>query len=60
MNRDQVKGSVKDTAGKAQKEAGRTTGNSTQETKGLARQGEGKAQNAYGDLKEALRKSRHS
>jgi uncharacterized protein YjbJ (UPF0337 family) len=60
MNRDQLKGKVKDTAGKAQKEAGRATGKDTEAAKGLATQGEGKAQTAYGNLKETLKNSRHS
>lgn len=60
MNNDQVKGAVKDTAGKAQEEAGKLTGNKTQQAKGLAKQGEGKAQSAYGKLKETLKNSRHS
>jgi uncharacterized protein YjbJ (UPF0337 family) len=60
MNKDQVKGAAKDTAGKAQQETGRVTGNDTQEAKGLARQSEGKAQTAYGKLKETLKNSRHS
>lgn len=60
MNKHQVKGSLKDAAGKAQEEVGKATGNRTQEAKGVAKQGEGKAQNAYGNLKETLKNSRHS
>jgi uncharacterized protein YjbJ (UPF0337 family) len=60
MNKHQVKGALKDTAGKAQEQAGKATGNATQEAKGLAKQGEGKAQTAYGNVKEILRNSRHS
>ncbi len=60
MNKQQVKGALKDTAGKAQEQVGKATGNATQEAKGLAKQGEGKAQTAYGNVKEALRNSRHS
>lgn len=60
MNKDQVKGAVKDTAGKVQEEAGKLTGSKTQEAKGLAKQGEGKAQSAYANLKETLKNSRHS
>lgn len=60
MNKDQLKGAVKDTAGKAQKEVGKATGNKTQEVKGAAKQGEGKVQTAYGNLKETLKNSRHS
>jgi uncharacterized protein YjbJ (UPF0337 family) len=60
MNKDQVKGALKDTAGKVQEQAGNATGNATQQGKGLAKQVEGKAQTAYGNVKEALRNSRHS
>ncbi len=59
MNKDQAKGAVKDAAGKAQEKAGKAIGSPDQEAKGLVRQVEGKAQKAYGDVKAALRKSRH-
>jgi len=52
MNKDQVKGAVKDAVGKVQEKAGQVTGNDTQRAKGLAKQGEGKLQKGYGDLKE--------
>jgi len=60
MNKHQLKGAVKETAGKAQRESGRATDNGTQEAKGLKRQVEGKAQSAYGKLKETMKNSRHS
>ena len=59
MNKDQVEGTVKDTIGKAQEKAGAVTGSTDQEAKGLIKQAEGKLQKATGDVKEALRNSRH-
>jgi len=54
MNKDQVKGSVKDVAGKAQREIGELTGSEKQQVKGLKNQAEGKIQKGVGDLKEAV------
>lgn len=55
MNKDQVKGAVKDAAGKVQESVGNVTGNKTQEAKGVAKQVEGKTQKGYGDAKEAVK-----
>ena len=44
MNKDQVKGTGKDIAGKIQEGAGELTGDREQEAKGLAKQVEGKTQ----------------
>lgn len=55
MNKDQVKGAVKDVAGKVQRKAGDLVDSPSQQAKGLAKQGEGKAQKAYGDVKEGVR-----
>ena len=57
MNKDQVKGTAKDIAGKVQEEAGNLTGNKEQEAKGLAKQVEGKTQKKVGDAKEAVKDS---
>lgn len=57
MNKDQVKGTAKDIAGKVQKEAGDLTGNKEQEAKGLGKQVEGKTQKKVGDAKEAVKDS---
>lgn len=53
MNKDQIKGSAKQAAGKVQEVAGRITGSRKQEAKGLAKQIAGKTRKAYGDVKEA-------
>ena len=54
MNKDHVKGSMKDVGGKVQEEAGRLTGNEKQQVKGLKNQVEGKVQKGVGDVKEAF------
>lgn len=58
MNRDQVKGSVKDAMGKVQEGVGRTTGNGSQQTKGAGKQVAGKVQKAFGNVKEGLKGKR--
>ena len=58
MNKDQVKGAVKDAAGKVQQKAGDLVGNHKQEAKGLAKQAEGKTQKAVGDVKEVVKDAR--
>ena len=55
MNKDQVKGAIKDAAGKVQEKAGEIVGSHKQEAKGLTKQVEGKAQKAYGDTKETIK-----
>jgi len=57
MNRDQVKGSIKDATGKVQEKAGKLTGSTGQQVKGLAKQAEGKAQKGVGDAKHATKNS---
>lgn len=57
MNKQQVKGAVKEAAGEVQEQAGKLTGSKKQELKGHAREQAGKAQKTAGDLKEALRDS---
>ena len=54
MNSDQVKGSLKDAAGKVQQKAGELTGSKEHQAKGLARQAEGKMQKGVGDVKEGM------
>ena len=59
MNKDQVKGTVKDAIGKVQEKTGEVTGSTEQEAKGLIKQAEGRLQKATGDVKEALKNSGH-
>lgn len=58
VNENQVKGGLKDVAGKIQEEAGKLVGNKAQEAKGLKQQIEGKAERALGDIKEVVNKAR--
>ena len=55
MNKDQVKGAVKDAAGKVQEKAGHMVGSESQQAKGLQKQVEGKVQKGVGDVKEAVK-----
>lgn len=55
MNKDQVKGAVKDAAGKVQQKTGELTGSKEQQAKGLSKQAEGTVQKNYGDAKEHVK-----
>lgn len=57
MNKDQVKGAVKDAAGKVQRKAGEAMGSNKQQAKGMAKQAEGKVQKAAGDMKDSASRS---
>ena len=57
MNKDQVKGTAKDVAGKVQEETGKLVGSKEQEAKGLSKQIAGKTQKSVGDVKEAIKDS---
>jgi uncharacterized protein YjbJ (UPF0337 family) len=58
MNKDQIKGGVKDTAGKVQEQAGKLTGNKEQQAKGIGKQAAGKVQKGVGDVKDAAKSMR--
>ena len=58
MNKDQVKGAVKEAAGKLQQKTGKIFGSKEQEAKGLVTKIEGKAQKKVGDAKETLKDAR--
>jgi len=53
MNTNQVKGTAKDIAGKAQEQIGNATGNTSQQVKGVAKQVEGKLQKGVGNVENA-------
>ena len=55
MNKDQVKGAIKEAAGSVQQKAGEVTGNTNQQLKGAAREVEGNVQKNYGNVKEAVK-----
>jgi uncharacterized protein YjbJ (UPF0337 family) len=52
MNKDQVKGAIKQGAGKVQEEAGKLVGSPEHEAKGIAKQVAGNVQKNVGDAKE--------
>ena len=53
MNRDQVKGTAKDIAGKVQRKVGEATGNVEPQVTGGAKQVEGTLQKGSGNLQQA-------
>ena len=55
MNKNQVKGTLKDIAGKVQEEAGKATGSKNQQIKGLSKQISGKVQKSAGDVEQAVK-----
>jgi len=55
MNKDQMKGAVKNIEGKVQEQAGRLVGNKEQQVKGISKQISGKAQENVGDAKQAIK-----
>ena len=55
MNSNQVKGSAKDIAGKAQEKFGQAINSDEQQAKGLAKQVEGKVQKKVGDVEKAVK-----
>ena len=57
MNKDQVKGTVKEAAGKVQQKTGEAIDSPEQQAKGLAKQGEGKVQKTVGDAKEITKEA---
>ena len=58
MNKDQVKGSVKEAAGKVQQKAGEILGSKEHESKGLTKKAKGTVQRKVGDAREALKDAR--
>jgi uncharacterized protein YjbJ (UPF0337 family) len=55
MNKNQVKGAVKDVAGKVQEKTGEVIGSTEQQVKGIGKQVQGKAQKLVGDIQEAAK-----
>ena len=58
MNRDQVKGRMKEAAGKVEQKAGRAAGSVKHQAKGLMKQGVGKVQKNAGDARDDAEKGR--
>jgi uncharacterized protein YjbJ (UPF0337 family) len=58
VNKNQVKGGMKEAGGKAQKEFGKAVDSPRHAIKGGMKEAEGKAQKAAGNLQEESRKNR--
>ena len=58
MNKDQVKGELKDVVGKVQEEAGKLIGSKEQQAKGLQKQVTGKMQKGLGNAEEAIKNAK--
>ncbi len=57
MNRNQVKGTAKDVAGKVQQKVGEATGSTEQQIKGGAKQIEGTIQKGVGDVEQQVKRT---
>lgn len=55
INKDQVKGRMKEAAGKVQETVGKAAGNTKQQIKGAINKTAGAAQAKYGDIKSDLK-----
>jgi uncharacterized protein YjbJ (UPF0337 family) len=58
MNKDQIKGRVKEAKGTVKETAGKVTGKEILEQKGKLLKTAGKAQAGYGDIKDDIRKDK--
>ena len=57
MDKDRVKGAAKEVAGSIKEAAGKITGDRETEAKGKVEKNVGTAQNAFGKVKDAIRKA---
>lgn len=55
MNKDTIKGSIKETAGKVQKEFGKAVDSPKHQIEGGMKEAEGKGQKAAGHIKDAAK-----
>ena len=55
MDKDKVRGAVNDAAGRAKRQVGEWTGDTNAQAEGAAQQVKGKAQKAWGTVKDAAR-----
>jgi uncharacterized protein YjbJ (UPF0337 family) len=58
MNKDQVKGTIKDAAGKVQETTGKVIGSNEQQLKGIKKQEDGQARKAVGDIEDVVKDAR--
>lgn len=57
VNKDQIKGAAKQVKGSVKEAAGKATGHRKTEASGMADKVEGKVQKNYGDAKESVKKA---
>ena len=55
MDKDRVKGAINDAAGRVKRQAGEWTGDTNAQVEGSVQQAKGKAQKAWGNIKDAAR-----
>jgi len=55
MDKDRIKGAVDDVAGRAKRQVGEWTGDTNTQVEGAAQQVKGKAEKAWGNIKDAAR-----
>ncbi|MGA2888858.1 MAG: CsbD family protein [Terracidiphilus sp.] len=58
MDKDRVKGTIDDTAGRIKRQVGEWTGDSEAQVEGVAQQVKGKAEKIVGKIKDAARESK--
>jgi uncharacterized protein YjbJ (UPF0337 family) len=54
MNKNQIEGTIKKTAGKIQQKVGEATGSNSQQVKGAGKQMEGRFQKSVGDAEQKI------
>jgi uncharacterized protein YjbJ (UPF0337 family) len=59
MDKDRVKGTVDDAAGRIKRQVGEWTGDTGAQVEGAAQQVKGKAEKAWGNVKDAARDAAH-
>jgi uncharacterized protein YjbJ (UPF0337 family) len=59
MDRDKVKGTIDDAAGRVKRQVGEWTGDTSAQAEGAAQQVKGKLEKAWGDIKDSAREVEH-
>jgi uncharacterized protein YjbJ (UPF0337 family) len=59
MDKDTVKGTIDDAAGRAKRQVGEWTGDAKAQVEGAAQQVKGKVEKAWGNLKDSAREAEH-
>ena len=58
MDKDRIKGTIDDAAGRAKRQVGEWTGDTETQADGAAQQVKGKVEKAWGNVKDAVRSNR--